>query len=115
MEDDLERRIADLEAGRAQPPAGSAPSGGRHFRPDYGPEDIEDPSLGRIALTWLREHWVPVAIGVLGVLGVLLTKLERVVPALRQPAPEWVGLVVLAIPFTAVVIYFIVRFLKSQR
>ena len=115
MEDDLERRIADLEAGRAQPPAGPAPSGGRHFRPDYGPEDIEDPSLGRIALTWLREHWQLVAIGVLAFLGLLLTKLERVIPGMRQPAPDWVGLVVLAIPFTAVAIYFIVRFFKSRR
>lgn len=62
MEDDLEKRIADLEGRPAEP----------------------EPDL-------------------------------VIFPALNQPAPDWVGPLFLAIPFTAVVIYFVVRFIKSRR
>ena len=62
----------------------------------------------------IRGHWEVIAIAVLMALGASLTKLERTIPALR-PAPGWMGPLFLALPFTAVAIYFVVRFVKSRR
>jgi uncharacterized membrane protein len=64
---------------------------------------------------WLREHWEFVAIGVLIVLGALLSKLDNIFPAMNEPAPDWVGPLFLALPVAAVAIYFVVRFFKSRR
>lgn len=56
-----------------------------------------------------------IAIVALTVVGAARSKLEGLFPALNEPAPDWVGPLFLAIPFTAVVIYFVVRFIKSWR
>ena len=71
MDDDLEKRIADLE-GRE-----------RGINEQNSFEDSE--ALRRGVLQWIREHWTVVAIGVL------------------------------SLPFTAVAVYFVVRFIKSRR
>ncbi|MFY9920239.1 MAG: hypothetical protein WAL26_17875, partial [Mycobacterium sp.] len=71
-EDDLERRIADLE-GRPVEPIG-----------DSG----EDSVIRRAIKLW----WMPVAIAVLTLLAYSLTSLERFFPVLKNPAPSWVGL-----------------------
>ena len=76
---------------------------------------LEDPeTLRRGVATWIREHWEVIAIAALMLLGASLTKLERIIPAMNQPAPDWVGPLVLALPFTAVAIYFVVRFIKGR-
>ena len=72
-------------------------------------------TLRRGVATWIREHWEVIAIAALMLLGASLTKLERIIPAMNQPAPDWVGLLFLALPFTAVAIYFVVRFIKGRR
>jgi hypothetical protein len=103
MEDDLEKRIADLEGRRAEPAINAE-------------NPFEDPEeLRRGVVQWVRGHWEIIAIAVLMVLGASLTKLERIIPALNQPAPDWVGLLVLALPVTAVAIYVVVRFIRSRR
>jgi hypothetical protein len=81
-EDDLERRIADLE-GRATEPVG-----------DTG----EESSIRRA----VKAYWMPVAIAVLTLFGYSLTRLERDFPSLKDPAPSWVGLLFLIAPFAAV-------------
>ena len=101
MDDDLEKRIADLE--------GRAP-GINEQNPFEDPE-----ALRRGVLQWIRGHWEVVAIGVLSVAGASVTKLATIFPALNGPAPEWVGAVFLAIPFTAIAIYLVVRFVNSRR
>jgi hypothetical protein len=101
MEDDLEKRIADIE--------GRGP-GINEQNPFEDPE-----ALRGGVVQWIRGHWEVIAIAVLMVLGASLTKLERIIPALNQPAPDWVGPLVLAVPFTAVAIYFVVRFIRSRR
>ena len=114
MEDDLEKRIADLEGG-------SAGSEGRHFRPNpepvINPENpFEDPDeLTRGVARWLREHWPLVAIAVLTVLGAGLSKLSGIFPALDEPAPDWMGPLFLIAVFGSVVVYFVVRFIRSRR
>ena len=111
MEDDLEKRIADLE-GRG------GDFDGRHSaEPGINEQNpFEDPeALRRGVAKWIREHWEIIAIAVLMVVGASLTKLERIIPAMRQPAPDWVGPLFLALPFAAVAIYFVVRFIKSRR
>lgn len=103
MEDDLEKRIADLESRGPEPTINEQ-------------NPFEDPeALRRGVVQWIREHWEVPVVGVLAVLGASLTKLERIFPAMGEPAPDWIGLLFLAIPFTAVVIYFVVRFIKSRR
>ena len=111
MEDDLEKRIADLE-GR-----GADFDGRQSAEPGINEQNpFEDPEeLRRGVATWIREHWEVIAIAALMLLGASLTKLERIIPAMNQPAPDWVGLLVLALPFTAVAIYFVVRFIKGRR
>ena len=114
MEDDLEKRIADLEGG-------SAASEGRHFRPDPEPainpqNPFEDPDeLKRGVVGWIREHWTVIDIGVLALVGASLTKLEKIFPALDEPAPDWMGPLFLIGVFGSVVVYFVVRFIKSRR
>ena len=56
-----------------------------------------------------------IAIVALTLIGYSLHKLGGIFPALDEPAPDWVGPVVLALPFTAVAVYFVVRFIKSRR
>ena len=90
MEDDLEKRIADLE-GRPTEPA--ADQGFRHK---------------------FRAWWIPVAIAVLTLLGYSRPTLERVFPVLRNPAPDWLGLLVLALPVVAIAIYVALR-LRRRR
>jgi hypothetical protein len=111
VEDDLERRIAELE-GR-----GPDGDGRQSAEPEINEQNpFEDPeALRRGVVQWIRGHWEVIAIAVLMVLGASLTKLERIFPALKQPAPDWVGALFLALPFTAVAIYFVVRFIKSRR
>ncbi len=111
MEDDLEKRIADLE-GR-----GADFDGRQSAEPGINEQNpFEDPeALQRGVAKWIREHWEIIAIAALMLLGASLTKLERIIPALRQPAPDWVGLLFLALPFTAVATYFVVRFIKGRR
>jgi hypothetical protein len=64
---------------------------------------------------WIREHWEVIAIAVLLLVGASLTKLERIFPAMREPAPDWMGPLFLALPFTAVAVYFVVRFIRGRR
>ena len=111
MEDDLEKRIADLE-GR-----GPDFDGRQSVEPGINEQNpFEDPeALRRGVVQWIRGHWEVIAIAVLMVLGASLTKLERIFSALRQPAPDWMGPLFLALPFTAIAIYFVVRFIKSRR
>lgn len=93
-EDDLEKRIADLE-GRAAELA----------------DDLSEHGPIRRAIKTYR---MPVAIAVLTLLAYSLTTLERHFPVLKNPAPSWVGLLALAIPFGAVAVYFAVR-LRRRR
>jgi hypothetical protein len=93
-EDDLEKRIADLE-GRPAPPA----------------DDPGDDSPIRRAV---KAYWMPVAIAVLTLVAYSLTSLERFFPVLKNPAPSWVGLLVLIAPFAAVVIYVVVRWRRRK-
>ena len=104
MEDDLERRIADLESRPAEPAINEQ-------NPFEDPEEELRHGISR----WLREKWMYVAVVVLTLFGAALPRLSGVFPALDQPAPDWVGPLFLALPFTAVAIYFVVRFLKSRR
>lgn len=101
MEDDLEKRIANL--------------GGRE--PGINEQTpFEDPeALWRGVLQWMKEHWAAIAIAVLSLVGASLAKLAGGFPALDEPAPDWVGPVVLTLPFTAIAVYFVVRFVKSRR
>ena len=101
MEDDLERRIADLEGRPAQSIEPTVDAG--------EPDAVH--GLGH----WLRSHWMQIAIVVLTVFGYSLHKLGGIFPALDQPAPDWVGALFLALPVTAVAIYVVVRFIKSRR
>ena len=111
MEDDLEKRIADLEGRGADFDGRQPPEPGINEQNPF-----EDPeALRRGLATWIRGHWEIIAIAVLMVLGASLTKLERIFPAMKQPAPDWVGLLFLALPVAAVAIYFVVRFIKSRR
>jgi ABC-type proline/glycine betaine transport system permease subunit len=89
-EDDLEKRIADLEGRPAEPVGG----GGIRQKTKAG--------------------WVVVALAVLTALVNARPFFERVFPGLKNPAPEWMGLAVLAIPVVAVAIYFVVR-LRRRR
>jgi hypothetical protein len=92
--------------------------GGRHSaEPGINEQNpFEDPeALRRGVVTWIRKHWEVIAIAVLMVLGASLTKLASVFPAMNEPAPNWMGPLFLALPFTAVAIYFVVRFVKSRR
>jgi hypothetical protein len=111
MEDDLEKRIADLE-GR-----GADFDGRQSAEPGINEQNpFEDPEALRHGVsTWIRGHWEIIAIAVLMVLGASLTKLERIIPAMRQPAPDWMGPLFLALPVAAVAVYFVVRFIKSRR
>jgi hypothetical protein len=93
-EDDLEERIADLE-GRAAEPVG-----------DPG----EDSAIRRA----VKAFWMPVAIAVLTLLAYSLTTLERYFPVLKNPAPSWVGLLVLITPFAAVAVYLVVRWRRRK-
>ena len=111
MEDDLEKRIADLEGRGADFDGRQPPEPGINEQNPF-----EDPeALQRGVATWIRGHWEIIAIAALMVLGASLTKLERIFPAMKQPAPDWMGLMFLALPVAAVAIYFAVRFIKSRR
>jgi hypothetical protein len=91
-EDNLEARIADLE-GRT---------------PDSVGDAGEESGIWRA----VKAYWMPVAIGVLTLIGYSLTRLERYFPTLNDPAPSWVGLLFLIAPFAAVAVYFVVRWRK---
>jgi hypothetical protein len=93
-EDDLERRIADLEG-----------------RPAHPADDPGEDSAIRRAV---KAYWMPVAIAVLTLLAYSLTSLERFFPALKNPAPSWVGLLFLLAPFAAVAIYVVVRWRRRK-
>lgn len=94
MEDDLEKRIADLEG-----------------RPALSGDDAgEDSPIRRAA----KAYWMPVAIAVLTLVAYSLTTLERFVPVLKNPAPSWVGLLVLITPFAAVAVYVAVRWRRRK-
>ena len=111
MEDDLERRIADLEGGGPDfDGRQSAEQGINEQNPFEDPE-----ALQHGVVQWLRRHWEVPVIAVLMVVGASLTKLEKIIPAMNEPAPDWMGALFLALPVTAVVIYFVVRFIKSRR
>lgn len=84
MEDDLDKRIADLE-GRGPEPGG--------INEQY---PFEDPEGLRRAM-------------------LLADEAPKRLPAMREPAPDWVGPVDLAIPFTAVAVYLVVRILRLRR
>lgn len=92
-EDDLEKRIADLE-GRAAEPVG---------------HPGEESSIRRA----VKAYWMPVAIAVLTLFGYSLTRLERYFRALKDPAPSWVGLLFLIAPVAAVAVYFLVRWRRK--
>jgi uncharacterized membrane protein YgcG len=92
--DDVERRIADLE-GRPVAPTGD----GRHNR--------------RGKKTWAG--WTVFALVVLYGLQHALPIIRDRFPVMNRPAPGWVGLVVLILPFAAVAIYFIVRWRRRAR
>jgi hypothetical protein len=92
-EDDLEARIADLE-GRA-------------------PDSVGDAGEESVIRRAVKAYWMPVAIAVLTLIGYSLTSLERYFPALKEPAPSWVGLLFLIAPFAAVAIYFVVRWRRK--
>lgn len=89
MDDDLEKRIADLEGRPAQP--------ADHISEKHG--------LRHKAKVW----WVLVAIAILTAVANARPFFERVFPQLNEPAPEWMGLAALAIPVVAVVVYFVMR------
>jgi hypothetical protein len=111
MEDDLERRIADLEGRGADFESRQSPEPGINEQNPF-----EDPeALRRGVVTWIRGHWEIIAIAALMLLGASLTKLERIFPAMSQPAPDWMGPLFLALPVAAVAIYVVVRFIKSRR
>jgi hypothetical protein len=95
-EDDLEARIADLE-GRAPDSIGEA----------------GDPGEESVIRRAVKAYWMPVAIAVLTLIGYSLTSLERYFPALKEPAPSWVGLLFLIAPFAAVAVYFVVRWRRK--
>ena len=95
-EDDLEKRIADLE-GRAPEPVG----------------DAVDPGEESVIRRAVKAYWMPVTIAVLTLFGYSLTRLERYFPALKDPAPSWVGLLFLIAPFAAVAVYFAVRWRRK--
>ena len=92
-EDDLEKRIADLE--------------GRPAHPTDEPR--EDSPIRRA----VKAFWMPVAIAVLTLVAYSLTTLERFFPVLKNPAPSWVGLLVLITPFAAVAVYIVVRWRRK--
>jgi uncharacterized membrane protein len=94
MEDDFEKRIADL-VGRPAEPADD-PDAGRGFRHD------------------VRAWWLLVAIAVLIGLANARPILERIFPGLQDPAPSWVGLLVLALPVVAVAVYFALRWRRRK-
>jgi hypothetical protein len=92
-EDDLERRIADLEGRAAEP--------------------VDDPGEDSPIKRAIKAYWMPVAIALLTVLAYSLTSLERFFPVLKNPAPSWVGLLFLVVPFAAVAIYIVVRWRRK--
>jgi predicted CDP-diglyceride synthetase/phosphatidate cytidylyltransferase len=94
MEDDLEKRIADLEGRSAEPADGPETHQGFRHR--------------------VRAWWLIVAIAVLTLLGNSRPTLERFFPGLQNPAPSWVGLLFLAMPVVAIAIYFALR-LRRRR
>ena len=93
-EDDLEKRIADLEGRPAQP----------------ADDPVEDSPIRRA----VKAYWMPVTIAVLTLVAYSLTTLERFFPVLKNPAPSWVGLVVLITPFAAVAVYLVVRWRRRK-
>lgn len=93
-EDDLEKRIADLEGRAAEP--------------------VDDPGEDSAIRRAVKTYWMPVAIAVLTLWAYSLSTLERFFPALKSPAPSWVGLLALAIPFAAIAIYFVVRWRRGS-
>jgi hypothetical protein len=93
-EDDLEARIADLES-----------------RP---PDPVGDAGEERAIRRAVKPYWMPVAIGVLTLVGCSLTALERYFPVLKNPAPSWVGMLVLSAPFVAVTVYVIARWRRRK-
>jgi hypothetical protein len=92
-EDDLEKRIADLEG-----------------RPAHPADEPREDSPIRHAV---KAFWMPVAIAVLTLVAYSLTTLERFFPVLKNPAPSWVGLLVLITPFAAVAVYIVVRWRRK--
>lgn len=68
-EDDLEKRIADLEGRAAEP--------------------VDDPGEDSAIRRAVKTYWMPVAIAVLTLLAYSLSTLERFFPALKSPAP-WI-------------------------
>ena len=91
MEDDLEKRIADLKGRPAEPVGG----GGIRQK--------------------VKAGWVVVVLAVLTALVNARPFFERVFPGLKNPAPEWMGLAVLAIPEGQVVFYFAPRLRRRRR
>lgn len=110
MEDDLERRIADLESQQADFDREPTELAINEQNPFEDPEELR-----RGISRWVREKWMYVAVVALTVFGAVLPRLSGVFPALDQPAPDWVGPLFLALPLTAVAVYLVVRFLKSRR
>jgi hypothetical protein len=94
MEDDLEKRIADLE--------------------DRSSESVDDPGEDSAVRRAVKAYWMPVAIAVLTLLAYSLTTLERFFPVLKNPPPSWVGLFVFALPFVAVAIFIVVRWRRRR-
>ena len=92
-EDDLEKRIADLEGRAAQPVDDSG----------------EEGAIRRA----VKAYWMPVTIAVLTLVAYSLTTVERYFPTLKEPAPSWVGLLFLIAPFAAVAVYFVVRWRRK--
>ena len=88
-EDDLEKRIADLEGRAAQP--------------------VDDNGEEGVIRRAVKAYWMPVTIAVLTLVAYSLTTVERYFPTLKEPAPSWVGLLFLIAPFAAVAVYFVVR------
>ena len=93
-EDDLEKQIADLEGRPAQP--------------------ADDPGENSAIRRAVKAYWMPVAIAVLTLVAYSLTTLERFFPVLKNPAPSWVGLLVLIAPFAAAVVYVVVRWRRRK-
>jgi hypothetical protein len=91
--DDLEKRIADLEGRPAHP--------------------ADEPRRNSPIRRAVNTYWMPVAIAVLTLFGYSLTRLERYFPALKDPAPSWVGLLFLIAPFAAVAFYFAMRWRRK--
>ena len=94
MDDDIEKRIADLERRPAEP--------------------ADDPGADPGIRRWVKVWWIPVAIAVLTLLANARPLTERFFPVLRNPAPSWLGLLVLAMPVVAIAIYIVVRMRRRR-